>query len=827
MKKNSTWSIRELIFITLVGIIFSSLYAVYLGQDIGPDLVNYHFYSGYLSYNKHRLLTDVIPANIQGYLNPYIYFPYFFLYKIFPPILVSAIIGGIHGLCFISIYLVARINLNHWPPHKARLASLLCAVFGLINPFYLSMLGASWSDNLTPILILSSLAILIYIKFPADNDSKKATETIINKYIALVCAGLLIGFSVGFKLTNAAFVIGLIPAWLVGLNFSVTRSVVKKYLEEFISTFGGIIIGFLIINGSWMWSLWSNFQNPLFPFYNGFFKSKKIINIWTNVPAVAGAKNIGDYFTYPFNWALGIPPESEWVFRDLRFSVVYILFFLFIIYRIVLACKFNLTVIAPVRFRTPNYIINRWRFLSIWVGFSYLFWINQFGALRYLMPITLLTGLLIFLLINNFIREKNITLGVFVIISTLCLITIKLPPFGRLPWDQSWYPVKLPETIAKNPAIYLNRDYSFVIPFFPKESRFFGYLYLNPKDNFTRSVRNEIMRQSMPMRTLTASRWTPLDDAKLEMLSLRRNPFDCVTFEAGWAKYETCSAEKISPGISPILLPDFLNIDFSKTHLSGVSNGTGFDSPEPEGSWSVGPVAETKLVGNLPAKFKLVLTAYAFARNSETGINLIIGEQKKKIVLGNTMVTKEIPYIFESSSKAGSLIRFEIPHPTSPSEVDKSSTDIRKLGIFIKSLHIISAWPKTIDFSNINSQSDLKEVSGFSIQEPFGRWTEGVESSLTFDEPLPASFKLSLRASTLPTNIGKSVAILVGKSRYTFKLSDIPKDYELDITLDPSNVYKMVFEIPFSISPKEIGLNADTRRLGIFIEKIKITALEK
>ncbi len=83
MKRNSKGLIIEFIFITLVGVISASLFANYLGQDMGPDLVNYHFYSGYLALHKSRLLTDIIPANIQTYLNPYIYVPYYLLYKIF------------------------------------------------------------------------------------------------------------------------------------------------------------------------------------------------------------------------------------------------------------------------------------------------------------------------------------------------------------------------------------------------------------------------------------------------------------------------------------------------------------------------------------------------------------------------------------------------------------------------------------------------------------------------------------------------------------------------------------------------------------------------
>lgn len=832
MNKDSIITIREVIFITLIGSIFTTLFAIFLGQDIGPDLLNYHYYSAYLSLHKSRLLTDIIPANIQGYLNPYVYTPYFVLHKIFPPVIAGAILGGIHGINFVCIYLIARICLGHWPLRKARLVSFLCAVFGLINPFFLSMLGASWSDNFTPILILPALAILIYIKFPAEkNINNVASITAVKKYIMLGFAGLLMGLSVGFKLTNCAFVFGLIPAWLIGFSFK-NMLLIKRYIAEFITTFIGVVIGFLIVNGSWMLSLWKNFQNPLFPFYNTIFKSQKIIEIWTNVPAWAAAKNLKDYIMYPFRWARGIPPATEWNFRDMRFAVIYTLIFLLvilIIYRILRTQKFNLSVTIPLKYNIPAHIVSRWGFLLIWAGFSYLIWINQFGALRYLIPVTLLAGIIIFVLLSNFVLNKNILIIMFTIIGIFCSATIKLPPFGRMPWNETWYPIKLPETLKKTPAMYFNNGISFVIPFFPKQSRFFGYAYLDPKDEFTSFVKKEITHRSMPMRTLTSSRWTLNDDAKLEMLSLKRNPFDCLTFEAGWVNYETCSVENFHPGVEPALLPIPFQIDFNKMHLYGVSNVEGFSSPEPAGVWSIGPTAKIKLAGNLPAEFNLTLTAYTFAKNSETGIDVIIGEQKRRVMFESEMAAKKITYIFDNNSAAGSTIQFEIPYPTSPSEVDKNSTDVRKLGIFIKSLNIASFWPKIIDFSNLDGQFDLKEFSGFSIQEPTGRWSEGTNSRLVFKQPLPAYFRLSLRASTLPANIGKSATIIVGKSEYQFAMLDGVNNYEFNIKTDLSANYsdKIELMVPFAVSPKETGLNSDTRILGIFLEKMEIMPLKE
>ena len=708
MKRNLKGIIFEFIIITIIGVISTAVFAIYLGQDMGPDMVNYHFYSGYLALHKSRLLTDIIPTNIQTYFTPYIYVPYYLLYKFVSPIWVGAIIGGIHGINFVCVYLIARFCLAHWPLQKARLASLLIAVFGLINPFFLSMLGASWSDNLTPILILPALAILLILKFPGDSDAEIIEFAIArNKYIRFSFAGFLIGLAVGFKLPNIVFAVGLFPAFLIGLGFR-NRSRVGKFIKDFFFTFTGILAGFLLVNGSWMWSLWSNFQNPFFPLHNEIFKSTKVSQIYLQSPPLAAAHSYLDYFIYPFNWAKGIPNGDEWSFQDIRFAIIYILSFLLLIlflYRIFQKYFRNASVVSPVVssiVKPPLYIINRWKFVLIWACFSYLFWISQFGGVRYLMPVTLLAGLIIFILLNFFTQSKNIIFICFLFIGIVTSATIKMPYFGRLMWENnsgiqpvrhenfySWYPIKLPETLFKHPGtIYFINGLSIVIPFFPEESRFFGYNYLVPQDEFTELIIKEISHSSVPLRTLTSYRWTPMDDTKLAMFSLRRKPFDCLQFDAAWIQYETCGIEKLYPGIDPILLPDKLQIDFGKVHLSGVSNIEGFYGPEITGTWSISPVAKIMLVGELPSRFDLDITAFTFAKNSETGIDVIIGNQRRRIIFGNEMTTKQLIYEFDTGTDAGSIIQFEIPYPTSPSEIYDSSGDIRKLGIFIQSLMI-------------------------------------------------------------------------------------------------------------------------------------------
>ena len=43
--------------------------------------------------------------------------------------------------------------------YNNKILAFVCAIFGLFSPFFITMIGATWTDNLTPILILFGLSI--------------------------------------------------------------------------------------------------------------------------------------------------------------------------------------------------------------------------------------------------------------------------------------------------------------------------------------------------------------------------------------------------------------------------------------------------------------------------------------------------------------------------------------------------------------------------------------------------------------------------------------------------------------------------------------------
>ena len=112
------------------------------------------------------------------------------------------------------------------------------------------------------------------------------------------------------------------------------------------------------------------------------------------------------------------------------------------------------------------------------------------------------------------------------------------------------------------------------------------------------------------------------------------------------------------------------------------------------------------------------------------------------------------------------------------------------------------------------SSALLEDVDGVSWPEPWGRWTEGKRTRITFSNILPSTFKVVIHGYTLNANAKKPFIARVGNCEQTFFLQTIPSKVRLEFTCETrSNFFDLIIENP--TRPKDIGMNEDTRALGI------------
>jgi uncharacterized membrane protein (GlpM family) len=443
---------RELVVLILFLSIFGSIGA-YLGADLNWDLMNYHYYNPYAILND-RIGFDVSPAQVQTYINPLFDFIAYYLISNMPPnsLYTNLILGSIHGVAGYILYKISKIYFNDKVRESYKVFSSI--LIGLTGAAGFMLIGSTMTAWESSIFVLLSYYFLIKQK---------------NRFSLIFLSGILIGVGVGGKLTNAIYFIGLIVA--LSLDKSYKSTVITR-----VSLFSfGALLGLVVSSGYWMWILYSKFESPLFPFFNNIFHSN-----WANLSAFNDQrflpKSLQELIFYPFYW---VKPNSglvtELVFRDIRFSTIYVLF-TFII-------ATNLLLKSRIKFDFNE------KFLFTFFIISYFVWLFKFSIYRYLLPLENLSGIVIIISLAKILLAFNagfILRSITILgISGLILVTTISPNWGRFKFsDQSnigYFRIKnLPELERNSLAIMFGGDaMSFLIPHFDNSVRF-----VSIKNNF-------------------------------------------------------------------------------------------------------------------------------------------------------------------------------------------------------------------------------------------------------------------------------------------------------------------------------------------------------
>jgi len=677
--------------ILYLAFVFSTfiIYGYYLGDDAGPDLQNYHFYLGYLGLNQERLSTDILAGDINSYFNPYYYSFFYYLKTTFSSVVVNGILSLIHSFNFIILFFLAKkivssdYMFSNNNPKSINILSILIALIGVTNPFFLSMIGASWIDNFIPILIF--LALYFYIDIFIDDNLNNFVLKKIYIFKHIFIPGLLFGITLGMKLTVISFAI---PFFLSIFLIYFIREVNFRFIFKLsVLLSSSILFGFLLSNGLWMYRVYSIYDNPLFPFFNEIFKSKKIVYIFTNQPAWAAAKNLLDYFVMPINWARGIPNPSEWNFRDHYYVLLYSCFFIWLLWVLTHAKKILSLKLHKVMKNNIVFI-----FISLFFLISYIIWLMRFGALRYFVPGSFLLGFLFFFFLNKVGLKSRYIILILIIFITLNLKFNKNPPFGRLSWDNAWYEnTEIDPILVNEPHLFMTPGVSFIFPLLNKDAIFYKFNQIDEEDELFITIKNSVTNPKYPLRTITSWPWINQYDNQLKLYNLKRDFTDCVLAKArNVQSYQSCKIVKSDKEITikyPVLL------DFSEFHMPYVNEVVGIDrnwndSNYGKGNWSIGKDAKIVLNFDLPKKFELVIETFPFNKNSEEIYTIQVGEDIRRFNFKDTeSQNHRIEFTFLDVHDNLNEIIFNIPNPTSPASIS-TSKDHRELGLFIKNIYI-------------------------------------------------------------------------------------------------------------------------------------------
>lgn len=139
----------------------------------------------------------------------------------------------------------------------------------------------------------------------------------------------------------------------------------------------------------------------------------------------------------------------------------------------------------------------------------------------------------------------------------------------------------------------------------------------------------------------------------------------------------------------------------------------------------------------------------------------------------------------------------------------------------------ILASQSSFDFTS-NGWVGYEKVSGFSSPENHGTWTDGKVASLHFNKikttnEKPQKVLISAKGFVVKNHTQNVIFTINGSKpiEYLFDTGE-RKIIELPIPQDDKEGIEINISLPNSISPEELKINSDPRKLGIVINSIKI-----
>jgi hypothetical protein len=242
-------------------------------------------------------------------------------------------------------------------------------------------------------------------------------------------------------------------------------------LQETLGFGIAVAAGVLLSSGSWMWTLYTRFDSPVFPFFNDIFRSP-----WWEPARLEDLRfrpqTLFGWLTFPLSY------------RDLRLPLLYVGLVAAIAARLIRRRRW-------MPGRTPTEPAASWRFVLAFCAVSFVIWAALFTVYRYLLPLQLLSGALLIHLMRLNVPQRWLPAAATAI-SALAILATHYPDLGRVNYGQHYFDVSVPH-VAPNAAVLLVADQpmAFVLPFLPGDGRFLG-----ANNNFIRpQMQNRLARE--------------------------------------------------------------------------------------------------------------------------------------------------------------------------------------------------------------------------------------------------------------------------------------------------------------------------------------------
>jgi hypothetical protein len=270
---------------------------------------------------------------------------------------------------------------------------------------------------------------------------------------------------------------------------------------------------------------------------------------------------------------------------------------------------------------------------------------------------------------------------------------------------------------------------------------------------------------------------------------------------------------------------------------------TGWSWLEPDGRWTDGPLA-TLAIQRAPGQKGEFLRVAGFAMQVEPNHPQVVdiysgwrrlGQLTWQANSGRNCVGGVIQLPPALLGREVLMLQFRIRRSVVPADIGLSE-DTRQLGLFLQDIRIISPCVRDAAETPLKLHDDSGDLavlwSGWSHPEPEGCWTDGPDASLRWTSPrdVPTGACLVIRGTVFAHEneaLRGSISIngrLAGDFNQLHGTSG-PVDLTVPLLTSPCQreVYvQLHFDNPKS--PYEVGLSSDRRKLGLFLQSIRIEA---
>jgi hypothetical protein len=412
---------REYAFLAL-SLLFWAGFVVLLGKDTSWDFRNYHWYAPYALLN-HRMGMDVAVAHQASYYNPYLDIPFYLVATHTRAWIALALLGAAQGANIIPLYLIGRsaLRFNMMASDTKFMAGAL-ALLGLVGALTLTEFGTTYYDNVMSVFVLSALALLV-LKRDVLREGPLGTAAGIS-----AVAGLITGAAMGLKLPEMPFCVGFAAA-LVALGGGWKHQTVRLIA-------GGAagIAGFLIFSGPWMLNIYHLTGNPIFPYWNEYWKSPLALPApYRDLRFVPAFRPWWQQLFFPILFTLDWHVADDLGFQDIRVCLAYLL---------VIAA----TIVWLLRRQSRDALLDA-RATAILFAFSavsYCVWLRMFAIYRYIILFEMLAPLLIIGAVGLLPlprRSRYLTLAG---LCAACLLTARSDFLERAPVEDPYVQAALP-----------------------------------------------------------------------------------------------------------------------------------------------------------------------------------------------------------------------------------------------------------------------------------------------------------------------------------------------------------------------------------------------